>query len=110
MDAHAGHAGAAPATGAAAADAPAMPGMLTRAEMQQLAASRGAEFDRRFLGFMIRHHQGAVAMVTELFDTYGAGQTEGVFRLASDVNVDQLTEIRRMQNLLLELELGIKQP
>ena len=34
-----------------------MPGMLTEAQMKQLDAARGAEFDRLFLTFMIQHHQ-----------------------------------------------------
>ncbi len=116
--AHGGHAGQAAAGHAAgghaghggAADEPLMAGMLTQAQMRELAAARGGEFDRLFLNYMIRHHQGAVAMVTELFGTHGAGQDEDVFRLATDINVDQITEIRRMQNMLLELELGIRQP
>lgn len=74
-----------------------MPGMLTEAQMKQLDAARGAEFDRLFLRFMIQHHNGAVSMVKELFDSYGAGQDETVFKFASDVNVDQSTEIARMK-------------
>src|SRR5690606_464478 len=77
-----------------------MPGMLTEAQMQELAAARGAEFDRLFLTYMIQHHQGAVAMVSELFGSYGAGQDEIVFKFASDVNVDQTTEIARMEKML----------
>lgn len=77
-----------------------MPGMLTEAQLKQLDAARGPEFDRLFLTLMIRHHQGAVAMVTDLFGTYGAAQDETVFRLASDVNADQSTEIERMQKML----------
>jgi uncharacterized protein (DUF305 family) len=80
-----------------------MPGMLTAAQMQQLDAARGAEFDRLFLTSMIRHHQGAVSMVKELFATDGAGQDETVFKFASDVNVDQTTEIARMQKMLAAL-------
>ena len=77
-----------------------MPGMLSEAQMQQLDRARGVEFDRLFLTFMIQHHKGAVAMVKELFNTYGAGQNEVVFKLASDVNVDQITEIARMERML----------
>ena len=80
-----------------------MPGMLTEAQMKQLDESRGPEFDRLFLTFMIQHHNGAVAMVKELFDTYGAGQDELVFKFASDVNVDQTTEIARMERMLFAL-------
>ena len=77
-----------------------MPGMLTDAQMTQLDQARGAEFDRLFLTFMIQHHRGAVSMVKDLFSTYGAGQDEVVFKFASDVNVDQSTEIARMERLL----------
>lgn len=80
-----------------------MPGMLTPAQMAQLEAARGAAFDRRFLELMIQHHQGAVTMVHELFATDGAAQDEVVFRFASDVQVDQATEIARMERMLDEL-------
>jgi len=80
-----------------------MPGMLTEAQMKQLDAARGPEFDRLFLTFMIQHHRGAVAMVQELFASIGAGQDETVFKFASDVNVDQSTEIARMAEMLLAM-------
>ena len=84
-----------------------MPGMLTDAQMKQLDAARGTEFDRLFLQYMIQHHKGAVSMVKELFDTYGAGIDDVVFKFASDVNVDQTTEIARMEKLLISVTLGI---
>jgi len=87
-----------------------MPGMLTDEQMKQLDAARGPEFDRLFLTYMMQHHRGAVAMVKELFDTYGAGQDETVFKFASDVNVDQTTEIARMQKMLVALTLDITTP
>jgi uncharacterized protein (DUF305 family) len=80
-----------------------MPGMLTPAQMEQLDSARGAEFDRLFLTLMIQHHRGAITMVEELFGTHGAGQDEAVFRFASDVQVDQITEIERMQRMLAAL-------
>ena len=80
-----------------------MPGMLTPAQMQQLAAARGAAFDRLFLEGMIAHHQGALAMVATLFGTPGAGQESSVFEFASDVETDQRMEIARMGTLLQEL-------
>jgi len=80
-----------------------MPGMLTEAEMAQLDAARGSEFDRRFLVFMIRHHKGAITMVNELLGSYGAGQDQAVFKFASDVNIDQTTEIERMERMLAAL-------
>ena len=84
-----------------------MPGMLTETQMKQLDAARGPEFDRLFLTFMMQHHRGAVSMVKDLFATYGAGQDETVFKFASDVNVDQTTEIARMEKLLTQIQLGI---
>ena len=78
----------------------AMAGMLSAAEMQALDRSRGADFDERFLRAMIQHHRGAVTMVAELFATDGAGQDETIFKFASDVQVDQRTEIARMERML----------
>jgi uncharacterized protein (DUF305 family) len=80
-----------------------MPGMLTPAQMDSLDQAKGPEFDRRFLTFMIQHHRGAVAMVKDLFGTYGAAQDRTVFKFASDVNVDQSTEIARMEKMLAAL-------
>lgn len=77
-----------------------MPGMLTAAQMHRLDLARGADFDRLFLTDMIQHHRGAVSMVKDLFGTYGAGQDELIFKFASDVNVDQTTEIARMERML----------
>ncbi len=80
-----------------------MPGMLTEAQMKQLDEAKGPQFDRLFLTFMIQHHRGAVTMVKGLFGTYGAAQDELVFKFASDVNVDQSTEIARMERMLATL-------
>jgi uncharacterized protein (DUF305 family) len=77
-----------------------MPGMLSDEEMAQLDKARGAEFDRLFLTGMIKHHQGAINMVDELFASFGAGQDETIFRFASDVYADQSTEIDRMEKML----------
>jgi uncharacterized protein (DUF305 family) len=77
-----------------------MPGMLTAEQMHQLDLARGPEFDRLFLSDMIQHHRGAVSMVQDLFGTYGAAQDEVIFKFANDVNVDQTTEIARMEKML----------
>lgn len=90
--AHAGHEGMG-----------AMPGMLSPAQLTELDAARGEAFDMLFLKFMILHHRGAVTMVTDLLASKGSSQDETVFRFASDVQVDQTTEIRRMLQMLLEL-------
>ena len=77
-----------------------MPGMLTPEQMAALRAARGPEFDRMFLRGMIQHHKGAVQMVKDLFGHEGAAQDELTFKLASDINVDQTTEIARMEKML----------
>jgi len=87
-----------------------MPGMLTESQLKQLDQARGKEFDRLFLTFMIQHHRGAVTMVKELFDTYGAAQDITVFKLASDINADQTTEIERMQKMLASMIFGADIP
>lgn len=87
-----------------------MPGMLSDAQMKELDAARGPDFDRLFLSFMIQHHRGATSMVKELFETYGAGQDELVFKFATDVNVDQTTEIGRMEKMLAGIVFGIRIP
>lgn len=81
-----------------------MPGMLTPEEMSRLAAAKGKEFDRLFLEGMIRHHDGALTMVKELFEHPGAGQESEMFAFASDVDADQRMEIVRMSALLKELQ------
>jgi uncharacterized protein (DUF305 family) len=80
-----------------------MPGMLTDEQLKQLDAARGNEFDHLFLRFMIQHHNGAVAMVTQLFATPGAGQDDTVFKMANDIQADQTTEINRMTRMLLTM-------
>jgi uncharacterized protein (DUF305 family) len=77
-----------------------MPGMLTEEEMARLAQAKGDAFDRLFLEGMIKHHEGAIAMVTELFATAGAGQDVSIFSFANDVDIDQRMEIQRMGALL----------
>jgi uncharacterized protein (DUF305 family) len=80
-----------------------MPGMLTDAQLKELDQARGTQFDRLFLTYMIQHHRGAITMVHELFATDGAGQDDLAFKIASDVQVDQATEIARMELMLAAL-------
>lgn len=82
-----------------------MPGMLSSTQLDSLDNARGEAFDRLFLTYMIQHHTGAVHMVQTLFSTYGAGQDETIFKVATDINVDQRTEIARMHRMLVALAL-----
>lgn len=77
-----------------------MPGMLSPQEMERLAAAKGPDFDRLFLEGMIKHHEGALTMVKELFATAGAGQESDIFAFATDVEADQQMEIDRMVDML----------
>lgn len=83
-----------------------MPGMLSPAQLDELSRATGREFDRLFLTYMIQHHQGAVVMVRDLFATDGAVRDDTVFKIASEINVDQVTEIDRMQLMLNALPAG----
>jgi uncharacterized protein (DUF305 family) len=80
-----------------------MPGMLTPEQLAQLEKARGTEWDRLFLTFMIKHHEGALKMVDDLFASFGALQDDDVYKFASDLYADQTTEIERMHKLLEEL-------
>ena len=80
-----------------------MAGMLSQEQLEELAEAKDGEFDRLYLTYMIQHHQGAITMVDELFEQDGAGQDEAAFKLASDINVDQATEIARMKLMLSRL-------
>jgi uncharacterized protein (DUF305 family) len=81
-----------------------MPGMLTAKQMTALRQAIGAEFDHLFLTGMIQHHNGALVMVKDLFDTAGAGQDADIFEFATDADNTQRAEIRIMQDMLKEKE------
>ncbi len=76
---------------------------------RELDKARGAEWDRLFLAAMIRHHEGAIKMVDDLFKSHGALQDEDVYKFASDIYADQTTEIERMQKMLTGMEKGVPQ-
>jgi uncharacterized protein (DUF305 family) len=85
-----------------------MPGMLTPKQMEALKKAKGAEFDQLFLTGMIQHHNGALIMVKDLFDTAGSGQDAELFNFATDVDSGQRAEIRIMQTMLREKPLEEK--
>jgi len=77
-----------------------MPGMLTPEQMEALRKANGADFDRLFLSGMIQHHNGALTMVQDLFNTAGAGQDADLFDFATDADNTQRAEIKIMQGML----------
>jgi uncharacterized protein (DUF305 family) len=78
----------------------AMPGMLTPKQMEALRSAKGCGFDHLFLTGMIQHHNGALTMVKDLFNTAGAGQDAELFNFATDVDNTQRAEIKIMQTML----------
>jgi uncharacterized protein (DUF305 family) len=82
---------------------PLMPGMLTAAQMTELANAKGAAFDRLFLTGMMQHHTGALVMVEDLFDIPGAGQDPVMFDFATDIDNTQRAEIEVMRGMLKEI-------
>jgi uncharacterized protein (DUF305 family) len=77
-----------------------MPGMLTPQQMEALEKAKGAKFDHLFLVGMIQHHNGALSMVKDLFNTAGAGQDAEIFDFATDADNTQRAEIRIMGSML----------
>src|SRR5688572_10455308 len=79
-----------------------MPGMLSPKQMDALKKAKDKEFDQLFLRGMIQHHDGALIMVKDLFDTAGAGQDAELFNFATEVDSGQRAEIKVMQTMLDE--------
>lgn len=77
-----------------------MEGMATPKQMQQLAESEGAEFDKLFLSLMITHHEGALTMVENLTDQPGSAYDPVLFEFTNDIVTDQTDEIERMSAML----------
>ena len=75
----------------------AMAGMLSDADMTDLAAAKGKEFDRKFAELMIAHHEGAVEMAkTEQRD----GKDPEAKKVADDVVRTQAAEIAQLRKVL----------
>lgn len=91
-------------------DVESMPGMLTDAQLAELEAAGGAEFDRLFLEYMYYHHTGALEMVQDLFAVDGAGEEPEIWRLANDIDSDQRIELARIETMLAEFEDGPSPP
>lgn len=77
-----------------------MPGMLTEAQLDDLAGRRGGDAARQFVSLMIEHHRGAVEMSTQVLE---AGDNSWVQSLASHVVGEQRREIGAMQRMLASL-------
>lgn len=82
-----------------------MAGMLTDAELANLRAAQGNQFDTLFMQFMIKHHQGAITMVDELLAKQGTAQDPVLFEFISEVKTEQNSEIERMTAMLATFSL-----
>ncbi len=80
-----------------------MDGMLNDEEIAALDKAKGVMFDRLFLVGMIKHHEGALKMVDDLFKVKGAGQEVDANTFANDVVSAQTAEIGIMRGLLAKL-------
>lgn len=78
-----------------------MPGMLTDAELDQLGAATGDDFDTLLLQYMIRHHEGAIRMAQTLTDAGGAQESEA-FQISQAITSDQSVEVSRMKSMLAD--------
>lgn len=74
-----------------------MPGMATPAQLDELAASSGAEADRLFVELMSAHHLGGAEMAG--FAADNASDSE-VRAMAASLAGAQVAEVREMQQLL----------
>jgi len=80
-----------------------MPGMLSDDELAELEAADGDDFVRLFLVGMSQHHEGALAMVGDLFAHEDAAADPRLFEFAEHVDSDQRIEIDRMARMYAEL-------
>lgn len=79
-----------------------MDGMLSEAEIAELAAATGNQFDKLFLEGMIKHHEGAIDMAEMVIDS----KNSEVAALANAIIKTQRAEISRMKELLSALGNG----
>jgi uncharacterized protein (DUF305 family) len=83
---------------------PQMPGLLTRARMDALAAAKGAAFERLWLEGMIVHHEGALTMArAQQQRQFDSGRRPyGIDVLVDEILVVQRAEITKMKAWLME--------
>lgn len=74
-----------------------LPGMMTSAEMEELAEASEGAFAEMWMRMMIEHHEGALEMIAELQDD---GEHEALRSLAQRMGADQRTEIGDLERWL----------
>lgn len=81
------------------------PGSISEAELRELQAQSGSEFDIKWLELMIHHHEGALT-ISEAVQQGGA--TSEVNMLAKTVSEVQSKELDQMRELLKSLCIEIR--
>ncbi|MEU6012428.1 DUF305 domain-containing protein [Streptomyces sp. NPDC047453] len=72
-------------------------GLATPEELDQLTASTGNAFDVLFLRLMIKHHNGAIDMLTDVLTN---GTDETLQQWATDMMATQYAQVQMMQRML----------
>jgi uncharacterized protein (DUF305 family) len=76
-----------------------MMGMATPEELDQLSAATGDAFDVQYLRLMIKHHNGAIGMLS---DVLANGTDETLQTWATDMLANQYAQVQMMQQMLDE--------
>jgi uncharacterized protein (DUF305 family) len=69
-------------------------GMMSGADLNQLEAAKGAEFDKMWLGMMVKHHQGAIDMAKTELSQGGNADAKALAQKIVDAQQAEITEMR----------------
>ncbi|WP_214106427.1 DUF305 domain-containing protein [Acrocarpospora catenulata] len=78
-----------------------LPGGVSRADLEKLAATSGPAFDRRFLTLMIDHHEGALTLAKA---EQAEGASAAAKAMAGGIVTSQEAEIKEMKKYLARLK------
>lgn len=75
-----------------------MDGMLSIAELDELATLTGSEFDTRWALAMIAHHEGALAMANEVLASGSNAEISALARLIVEGQTSEIETLRLLAN------------
>ncbi len=73
-----------------------MPGMATRAELDELGTTSGTEANEMFVDLMVRHHEGGIDMATFAAANASDSEVRAMASAIADSQRDEITEIERL--------------